>query len=41
MEGTFLEADCKNKNGKWKHSIIKYEKCNKGIYNDNGKLRCN
>ena len=41
MEGNILEADCKNDNGKWKHSSIKYKNCNKGIWNDNGKLRCN
>jgi len=41
MEGKYLEADCKNDNGKWKHSSIKYNNCNKGIWNDNGKLRCN
>ena len=41
MEGGVLEADCKNDNGKWKHSSIKYKKCDKGIWNDNGKLRCN
>ena len=41
VEGKVLEADCKNKNGKYKHSSIKYKNCNKGIWNDNGKLRCN
>jgi len=41
MEGKVLEADCKNEKGKWKHSSIKYKNCNKGIWNDNGKLRCN
>ncbi|MEM7008204.1 MAG: CVNH domain-containing protein [Thermodesulfobacteriota bacterium] len=41
MEGKYLEADCKNDNGKWKHSSINYKNCNRGIYNDNGKLRCN
>ena len=41
MEGNVLEADCKNDNGKWKHSSIKYKNCNKGIWNDNGRLRCN
>ena len=41
MEGNVLEADCKNDNGKWKHSSIKYKNCNKSIWNDNGKLRCN
>jgi len=40
-EGKWLEADCKNKNGKWKHSSIKFKNCKNGIYNDNGKLRCN
>jgi len=40
-EGNLLEADCKNNNGKWKHSSIKFKNCNNGIYNDNGKLRCN
>jgi len=41
IEGNVLEADCKNDNGKWKHSSIKYKNCNKGIWNDSGKLRCN
>ena len=41
MEGNLLEADCKNDNGKWKHSSIKYKNCNKGIWNDDGKLKCN
>ncbi len=41
MEGNILEADCKNDNGKWKHSSIKYKNCNRGIWNNNGKLRCN
>ena len=41
MEGKVLEADCKNDNGRWKHSSIKYKNCSKGIWNDNGKLRCN
>jgi len=40
-EGNLLEADCKNDNGKWKHSSIKYKNCNNGIQNDNGRLRCN
>lgn len=40
MEAKVLEADCKNDNGKWKHSSIKYKNCNKGIWNDNGRLRC-
>lgn len=40
-EGGTLEADCKKDNGKWKHSSIKFKKCNNGIWNDNGKLRCN
>lgn len=40
-EGKWLEADCKNNNGKWKHSSIKFKNCTNGIYNDNGKLKCN
>lgn len=40
-EGNVLEADCKNKNGKWKHSSIRFKECKKGLWNDNGKLRCN
>ncbi len=40
-ESNMLEADCKNDNGKWKHSSIKYKKCYNGIWNDNGRLRCN
>lgn len=40
-EGNVLEADCKNKNGKWKHSSIRFKDCKKGLWNDNGKLRCN
>ncbi len=40
-ESGVLEADCKNKNGKWKHSSIKFKRCEEGLRNDNGKLRCN
>jgi len=40
-ENNILEADCKNDNGKWKHSSIRYKNCSNGIWNDNGKLRCN
>lgn len=41
IEGNLLEAECKNKNGKWVHTSIKYKNCNKGVWNDKGKLRCN
>lgn len=41
IEGKVLEAECRNDKGKWKHSSIKYKSCNKGIWNDNGQLRCN
>ncbi len=41
VEGNLLEAECRNKNGKWVHSSIKYKNCNKGVWNDSGKLRCN
>jgi len=40
-EGNTLEADCRNKNGKWKHSSIRFKDCKNGLWNDNGKLRCN
>jgi major membrane immunogen (membrane-anchored lipoprotein) len=40
-EGNMLEADCKNKNGKWKHSSIKFKNCKNGLWNDNGRLSCN
>ena len=40
-EGNILEADCKNRNGKWKHSSIRFKECKRGLWNDNGKLRCN
>ncbi len=41
MKGDILEAKCKDSKGKYKHSSIKYKYCSKGIWNDNGKLRCN
>ena len=41
IEGKVLEADCKDDRGKWRHSSIKYKNCGKGLWNDNGKLRCN
>jgi len=41
IDGNYLEAKCKNEKGKWKDSSIKYKKCNNGIRNDNGQLKCN
>ncbi len=40
-EGNVLEAECRNKNGKWKHTSIRFKNCKNGLWNDNGKLRCN
>lgn len=41
VEGNLLEAECLNRNGKYSHTSINYRKCNKGVYNDKGRLRCN
>lgn len=41
VEGNVLEAECLNRNGKYSHTSINYKKCNKGVYNDKGRLRCN
>ncbi|MEQ9618589.1 MAG: CVNH domain-containing protein [Deltaproteobacteria bacterium] len=41
VDGNILEARCLNKNDKYSHTSINYKKCNKGIWNDSGKLRCN
>lgn len=41
IDGNILEARCLNKNGKYSHTSINYKKCNKGVWNDSGKLRCN
>jgi hypothetical protein len=41
VDGNVLKANCLNRNGKYSHTSIKYKKCNHGVYNDRGQLRCN
>lgn len=35
-----LEAECQKKDGEWRSTSIKVDKCYGSIENDNGKLRC-
>ena len=35
-----LYANCRNHNGQWVNTTMKYENCNKDIANSNGKLTC-
>ena len=40
-DGNVLEAECKDKNGNWRNTSIKFKQCKDGLKNDNGRLRCN
>jgi hypothetical protein len=41
ISGATLQANCEKKNGKWRESSLRdFNRCTRGIENDNGKLVC-
>ncbi len=41
VEGNWLYAQCKKRDGSWRNSNINYKNCKGDIWNDNGNLSCN
>jgi len=41
VDGKYLKADCRRKDGAWKYSDINYKDCDGDIFNDDGRLKCN
>jgi hypothetical protein len=41
VDGKYLKADCRRKDGGWKYSDINYKDCDGDTFNDDGRLKCN